>query len=555
MPVDHDRKEQRGFAGLAALALVSVEASEAPSRGAGPWDEVGRAGAGEKQPPPKTNNTSAETKVSEKPSEPRSTAPMQAEPIPRATAPAAAAPSNFKGNILGVCFLLLIAGVLKWNASDQHQTTQSPPAVDYSTRSNVPPVISPTPPVSTPESEIVTLPLKGSGKRTFTIGMIRWCLFQQRRITYLREKFDNSGDDMDASIYNEMVDDYSSRCASFQYVETDMVRVRTELAAKEQELKVEAARIWAGWLRQQSSAPDAPATSDPVRSEELLSKASNSKSGSSIATVDQPSAERPREQLGFDLLRIEDAKKVQLRLIALKYLIGPADGLWTSRSRTALREFKIGNALPRDDFFDTATEIALFSSAAVKKVGLAINGNKLNQAREPEGMYPPPTGATLNPLNSSDAIVLQKRLSQQGYFKGKPNGLWGLASRSALRDFKAVSNLPNDDQWDGNTEQALMAEGSLRASDTFIGGWGEDQNDCDPTQPGGARLRINTRQAEIEDVTCRFAAIRREESGWRVTAECAKQGKKWSSDVKIEASGGRLTWTSNGETNAYLRCR
>ena len=117
-----------------------------------------------------------------------------------------------------------------------------------------------------PETEVVTLPLKGDGKRRLTIGMIRWCLFQQRRVTYLREKFDTLKDDMDAGVYNEMFDDYKSRCAPFQSAEPDMVRVRAELAIKEPELKADAARIWAGWLRQQSSAPTASSAPDPVRS-------------------------------------------------------------------------------------------------------------------------------------------------------------------------------------------------------------------------------------------------------------------------------------------------
>ena len=51
------------------------------------------------------------------------------------------------------------------------------------------------------------------------------------------------------------------------------------------------------------------------------------------------------EQAGLDLLRLEDAKKVQQRLIVLRYLAGPADGLWTSRCRSALREFKQANGL------------------------------------------------------------------------------------------------------------------------------------------------------------------------------------------------------------------
>jgi peptidoglycan hydrolase-like protein with peptidoglycan-binding domain len=364
--------------------------------------------------------------------------------------------------------------------------------------------------------------------------MIRWCLFQQRRLTYLREKFDGSGDAVDASTYNDMVDDYGDRCAAFKYVESDMNRVRAEIAAKEVDLKADAARIWAGWLRKPPVVSAAP-TSDPPKQ-------------TASPTVG-------KEQVGLDLLRMEDARKVQQRLISLKYLTGSADGLWTSRCRSALREFKMMNGLARDDLFDVLAENALFSASALKKVDTRPSGNRLKEAPEPEGKYPPPPGASLNPLNKGDAITLQKRLYQLGFFKGNPNGVWGLVSRSALRDFKAVSNLAQDDQWDSNTEQALMADGSVRASETFIGGWGDDQSDCGPTQPGGARLRIDTRQAEAGDVTCRFVTIAREDSGWRVAAECAKPGKKWSSDVKLEASAGRLTWTSNGETSTYLRCR
>jgi peptidoglycan hydrolase-like protein with peptidoglycan-binding domain len=261
------------------------------------------------------------------------------------------------------------------------------------------------------------------------------------------------------------------------------------------------------------------------------------------------------EQAGLDLLRMEDAKKVQQRLIALRYLAGPADGLWTSRCRSALREFKTANGLAGDDLFDAPTENVLFSTSAIEQAGVAQSGNSPNGAAESEGKYPPPAGGSLNPLNSADAMTVQKRLTQLGFFKGKISGVWGPISRSALRDFKVVNNLASDDQWDSHTEQMLMADGSVRVSETFIGGWGEDQSDCGPTQPGGARLRINTRQAEIEDVVCRFATIARDGSGWRVAAECAKPGKKWSSDVRIEASASRLTWTSNGETSAYLRCR
>lgn len=550
MPVANDRKEQRGFAGLAAFAeIVGVEPPSV--RATGPWETIGRAeGSG---PPESGKPKDAATAGTAQNAKPKNNSPEreQSEPVSWGSGSAAAPPSNLKRNVAVVCCLLIVGVLLKINADNVSPTT-SPPVRTDATRSNDRAAIPPSPPISSPpQAQIEATPWKGDGTRRLTLEMIRWCLFQQRRITYLREKFDGSGDAVDASTYNDMVDDYSDRCAAFKYVESDMNRVRAELAAKELDLKTDAARIWASWLRKPPLASVPAPTSDPARSEELLSKAGSL--SSSFKQTASPTV--GKEQAGLDLLRMEDAKKVQQRLITLKYLTGSADGLWTSRCRSALREFKMMNGLARDDLFDVATENALFSASVLKKVDSRQSGNKPKEAPEPEGKYPPPPGASLNPLNKGDAITLQKRLNQQGFFKGNPNGVWGLVSRSALRDFKAVSNLARDDQWDSNTEQALMADGSVRASETFIGGWGDDQSDCGPTQPGGARLRIDTRQAEAGDVTCRFATIAREGSGWRVAAECAKPGKKWSSNVKLEASADHLTWTSNGETSTYLRCR
>jgi hypothetical protein len=377
MPVARHRKEQRGFAGLASLALAEVEAAEAPPSTPGPWGTVDRTEVGDREKSVKGDNAS-EKKVAGKQSAPTSTELRQSEPISRGNASAVIPPSTFKRNVAVVCCLLVFGVLLELNSINMKQTTQTPQyGSNYPVRNDVQPTIPPTPPVSSSsETQVEAPPWKGDGTRRLTIAMIRWCLFQQRRITYLREKFDNSGDEVDASTYNNMVDDYSDRCASFQYVESDMKQVRSEVASKEPELKVEAARIWASWLR-------------------------------------------PREQVALDLLRMEDAKKVQQRLIALKYLVAPADGLWTSRSRSALREFKIGNGLPHDDLFDETTGSAVFSPSAVKKLGLSVNGGGPKETSEQEARYPPPAGATLNPLNSGDAIILQKRLSQKGYFKGK----------------------------------------------------------------------------------------------------------------------------------------
>src|SRR5262249_61936870 len=76
-----------------------------------------------------------------------------------------------------------------------------------------------------------------------------------------------------------------------------------------------------------------------------------------------------------------------------------------------------------------------------------------------------------NPLKKSDAIWIQTKLRELGYFSGDATGLWGSASRNALRDFKSVNELPGDDHWDRDTEQKLASKQGVPASSTFIGGW------------------------------------------------------------------------------------
>ena len=63
----------------------------------------------------------------------------------------------------------------------------------------------------------------------------------------------------------------------------------------------------------------------------------------------------------------------------------------------------------------------------------------------------------MNPLNRDDAEQIQRRLAELGYYPGTDNGIWGTASRNALRAFKASHRLSDPDEWDAATEQALSA--------------------------------------------------------------------------------------------------
>ena len=295
--------------------------------------------------------------------------------------------------------------------------------------------------------------------------------------------------------------------------------------------------------------PQIPPTPSPQISSTLSPQTSPA-----IDTRQEPSSlRRPNvtdAELTLDLLRIEDATTVQQRLAELGYFGGPLNGVWTPRSRQALREFKIANGLPRDDQWDEQTKTRLFASSAEKMTAARV-GTK--EQDDQDTNYPPPPGTKLNPLNSADASSLQKRLGELGFFVGKSDGVWGPASRNALLDFKVMSGLTADDQWDGITERTLMAEQSVRATETFVGRWAEEAVDCNPA--AGPPLRISVRQAEKSGTVCKFGPALRDGSAWRVQATCAGGGKTWNSNVSLSVTGDRLTWSSERGTDSFVRCR
>ena len=65
----------------------------------------------------------------------------------------------------------------------------------------------------------------------------------------------------------------------------------------------------------------------------------------------------------LDLREIEDAKRVQQRLIDLGFLFGAADGVWGPRSRKALQDFRVANGIGDSDTWDEATQERLLTSS------------------------------------------------------------------------------------------------------------------------------------------------------------------------------------------------
>jgi Putative peptidoglycan binding domain len=164
------------------------------------------------------------------------------------------------------------------------------------------------------------------------------------------------------------------------------------------------------------------------------------------------------------------------------------------------------------------------------------------------------TGAERNSPSPSDATSVQRRLQELGYYSADEKGVWGVASRRALRDFKRINGLQDDDKWDRDTEAHLLSGPGVHANRTFIGRWASDADECLQRDDGG-QLVIDTRGAETASGKCDFRSFKQETANsWRVRAVCSASGKSWSADIGLKLNGPQLQWSSERGTETYMRC-
>jgi len=120
-------------------------------------------------------------------------------------------------------------------------------------------------------------------------------------------------------------------------------------------------------------------------------------------------------------LNREQTLELQTLLNGMGYDAGPADGLFGSGTRRAVRAFQAAQNLPADGF---PTETLLNEVRA--RAGVAVAPEA---AREPRG------------LDRSGIRELQRLLNRQGYSAGTADGVIGTRTRNAIRAFERARGL------------------------------------------------------------------------------------------------------------------
>jgi DNA-binding helix-hairpin-helix protein with protein kinase domain len=157
---------------------------------------------------------------------------------------------------------------------------------------------------------------------------------------------------------------------------------------------------------------------------------------------------------------------------------------------------------------------------------------------------------------TDDAIEIQKRLGDLGFFSGPTSGKWGPQSKRALLEYKTQATLERNDIWDAATESSLFSENAPHAirALAFVGGWSVEQGECGgPGEP--APLRIIASRAETDGGVCQFNSIRADGSNaWRIDAMCSVGGISHLAHIRLAVNGSVLHWISEQPEALYYRC-
>ena len=137
--------------------------------------------------------------------------------------------------------------------------------------------------------------------------------------------------------------------------------------------------------------------------------------------------------------RGDAVKALQQKLIRLGYLSGAADGIYGGSTKAAVTAFQKANGLTADGAAGAKTLSAVDAAIAAQNTQTGAD-------------------ALLKKGSSGDAVkALQQNLIQLGYLTGEADGVYGTATKNAVRAFQAASGLSADGAAGASTLAAIRS--------------------------------------------------------------------------------------------------
>ena len=137
---------------------------------------------------------------------------------------------------------------------------------------------------------------------------------------------------------------------------------------------------------------------------------------------------------------------LQKRLVELGYYTSRLDGVYLDDDIAAVKAFQKANGLTADGKAGYQTQLALYSSTAVRgDVGLTTNSTTLRYGD---------TG--------TEVTTLQNRLIELGYLVGTADGKFGVTTKTALVAFQVANSLTRDGVAGAKTQALLYSNAAIK---------------------------------------------------------------------------------------------
>ncbi len=154
---------------------------------------------------------------------------------------------------------------------------------------------------------------------------------------------------------------------------------------------------------------------------------------------------------------------MQIRLKELGYYAGAITQVHDGATVSALKQFQKANGLTADGVAGAQTQDLLFSGAAIASGGTAP---VITPTPTPVPTFRIPGGSVQAGSTGDDALLVQKRLKELGYYTGIVDGKFGSGSVSALKAFQHNNNLTADGKAGSATYAVLFSVGARPAGAT-----------------------------------------------------------------------------------------